>query len=259
MAGKQEKAENMRLLHDTIIYCLTESERQHFIDILCQFQDGRDRRKFVLSLRRLLTTAGKQEVVPYLLAILPIREREHFLQLWMKTSNYNAFYEQDDRRDRTSVNSRNNSRNSAYSSPRGHNASSSYTNPYPVLQTKDRHASRNVYSQSLPLQTRPKQKSVTFKTNSLSGSTRSLTPQSTQSSRNNNSKTHFVSLKRDSKNQDFGFSIRGGSEHGLGIFISSVEEGSLAEKMNLSVGDQIVKLNEHNFQTIDHGTAVQVN
>lgn len=36
-----------------------------------------------------------------------------------------------------------------------------------------------------------------------------------------------------STNGKLGFSVRGGSEHGLGIFVSKVEEGSSAGKPNL--------------------------
>eukprot|EP00794_Sanderia_malayensis_P015946 gene15946-17549_t len=248
MADKQE---NMRLLHDTIIYCLTENERRFFVDVLGEFQNRRDRIKFVSSLRRLLNTAGKQEVVPYLLAILPPKEREIFLQLWMRTSNYNAFYGPSSNNVSRPINSRNSNRS----------APSSYTNPYAVLERRDRNANRNVYSNSLPLQTRQKAKSVTFKPTSptLSDSQRSLTmPKTSPPRQNGKSKTHVVKLKRENKQSGFGFSVRGGAENGLGIFVSSVEEDSIAEKKNLMVGDQIIKLNEHNFQNIESGKAVQI-
>lgn len=35
--------------------------------------------------------------------------------------------------------------------------------------------------------------------------------------------------------QELGISIRGGSEHGLGIYISAVEEGSVAETYGVNV------------------------
>ena len=35
--------------------------------------------------------------------------------------------------------------------------------------------------------------------------------------------------------QELGISIRGGAEHGLGIYISSVEEGSVAETYGVNV------------------------
>ena len=35
--------------------------------------------------------------------------------------------------------------------------------------------------------------------------------------------------------QELGISIRGGAEHGLGVYISEVEEGSVAENYGLKV------------------------
>ena len=42
------------------------------------------------------------------------------------------------------------------------------------------------------------------------------------------SDVHDVTLKRDGANQSLGFSIRGGSEHGLGVYVSDVTPDSIA-------------------------------
>lgn len=55
-----------------------------------------------------------------------------------------------------------------------------------------------------------------------------------------------------------GFSIRGGWENKLGIFISSVDAGSPAEYAGLVVGDQIVSVNNISFEWITHTAAVEV-
>ncbi|XP_069799495.1 whirlin [Dendropsophus ebraccatus] len=66
-----------------------------------------------------------------------------------------------------------------------------------------------------------------------------------------------VILKR-SKNQDgLGFSIRGGVEHGIGIYVSLVEPGSLAEAEGLRVGDQIIKANGRSLDRVTHSEAVK--
>ena len=248
MSDRKRKKENMQLLHDTLIYSLTENERKSFTLILNEFQNGRDRSKFVLSLRRLLTSPSKQEVVPYLLAILPTREREHFLQMWMQTSNYNAFYELDNNSNHTAASVRSDNR-------------STYSNPYPLLNRKDRSYNINVYSNTLP--PRPpnnqRQKSVTFKAAStISDQNRQAHLAKKKNNPQRKSKTRFVSLQRDTGSGDFGFSIRGGSEHGLGIYVSNVQEGSVADKMCLSCGDQLLQVNKHSFQNIDHPSAVKV-
>uniref|UniRef100_A0A8C4VT99 PDZ domain containing 7 n=1 Tax=Gopherus evgoodei TaxID=1825980 RepID=A0A8C4VT99_9SAUR len=55
-----------------------------------------------------------------------------------------------------------------------------------------------------------------------------------------------------------GFSVRGGSEHGLGIFVSKVEEGSSADLAGLCIGDKITEVNGVSLESITMGSAVKV-
>uniref|UniRef100_A0A8C3SP65 PDZ domain containing 7 n=1 Tax=Chelydra serpentina TaxID=8475 RepID=A0A8C3SP65_CHESE len=55
-----------------------------------------------------------------------------------------------------------------------------------------------------------------------------------------------------------GFSVRGGSEHGLGIFVSQVEEGSSADRAGLCIGDKITEVNSVSLESITMGSAVKV-
>lgn len=68
---------------------------------------------------------------------------------------------------------------------------------------------------------------------------------------------HKIQIKKD-PNGEWGFNIRGGSEHGVGIFVSWVNPGSDASLQGLKVGDQILKANDVNFEGISHQAAVQV-
>ncbi|XP_015913657.1 PDZ domain-containing protein 7 [Parasteatoda tepidariorum] len=49
-----------------------------------------------------------------------------------------------------------------------------------------------------------------------------------------------------------GFSIRGGWEHGTGVFISEIVPGSIAQKQGLRVGDQIVRINGFSIHRAIH-------
>ena len=51
-------------------------------------------------------------------------------------------------------------------------------------------------------------------------------------------KQHII--KRPS-NSGFGFCIRGGAEHGVGLYVSSVDARSVAENEGLLPGDHIVR------------------
>ncbi|KAM3874521.1 whirlin [Diretmus argenteus] len=68
----------------------------------------------------------------------------------------------------------------------------------------------------------------------------------------------LVTMKRHKSHEGLGFSIRGGSEHGVGIYVSLVEPGSLAEKEGLRIGDQIMKVNDKVFEKVTHAEAVKV-
>lgn len=68
----------------------------------------------------------------------------------------------------------------------------------------------------------------------------------------------LVSLRRAKAHEGLGFSIRGGSEHGVGIYVSLVEPGSLAEKEGLRVGDQILRVNDKSLARVTHVEAVKV-
>uniref|UniRef100_A0A4W4GQP4 PDZ domain-containing protein n=1 Tax=Electrophorus electricus TaxID=8005 RepID=A0A4W4GQP4_ELEEL len=66
------------------------------------------------------------------------------------------------------------------------------------------------------------------------------------------------SLTMAQTHEGLGFSIRGGSEHGVGIYVSLVEPGSSAEREGLRVGDQIITVNDMVFDRVTHGEAVKV-
>uniref|UniRef100_A0A3B3Y3A6 PDZ domain-containing protein n=1 Tax=Poecilia mexicana TaxID=48701 RepID=A0A3B3Y3A6_9TELE len=66
-----------------------------------------------------------------------------------------------------------------------------------------------------------------------------------------------VTLTRSRSHEGLGFSIRGGSEHGVGIYVSLVEPGSSAQREGLRVGDQIVAANDSVFDSVSHTEAVK--
>lgn len=67
-----------------------------------------------------------------------------------------------------------------------------------------------------------------------------------------------VTLTRSRSHEGLGFSIRGGSEHGVGIYVSLVEPGSSAQREGLRVGDQIVAANDMVLDGVTHVDAVKV-
>ncbi|KAJ7993632.1 hypothetical protein DPEC_G00256660 [Dallia pectoralis] len=55
-----------------------------------------------------------------------------------------------------------------------------------------------------------------------------------------------------------GLMIRGGSEYGLGVYITGVDPGSAADQGELKVGDQLLEVNGRSFVAIPHDEAVRI-
>uniref|UniRef100_A0AAZ3S467 PDZ domain-containing protein 11 n=1 Tax=Oncorhynchus tshawytscha TaxID=74940 RepID=A0AAZ3S467_ONCTS len=77
----------------------------------------------------------------------------------------------------------------------------------------------------------------------------------------NNELTQFlprtIVLKKPPGAQ-LGFNIRGGKASQLGIFISKVVPDSDAHRAELQEGDQVLSVNEVDFQDIEHSRAVEI-
>ncbi|KAM8866036.1 whirlin-like isoform 1-T1 [Synchiropus picturatus] len=71
-------------------------------------------------------------------------------------------------------------------------------------------------------------------------------------------KIRRVTLTRTRDHEGLGFSIRGGAEHGVGVYVSLVEPGSSAAREGLRVGDQILTVNELDLDNVTHVQAVQM-
>ncbi|KAI4888879.1 hypothetical protein NFI96_018541 [Prochilodus magdalenae] len=55
-----------------------------------------------------------------------------------------------------------------------------------------------------------------------------------------------------------GLNIRGGTEYGLGIYVSKLDPGGLAEQGGIKMGDQILSANGVSFEDVTHSRAVEV-
>ncbi|CAL1533597.1 unnamed protein product, partial [Lymnaea stagnalis] len=62
----------------------------------------------------------------------------------------------------------------------------------------------------------------------------------------------------DAKDSGFGFTIRGGVDIGVGVYVSSVDNGSLAQKRGLTVGDLIESANDISFTDVTHDEAARI-
>lgn len=65
-----------------------------------------------------------------------------------------------------------------------------------------------------------------------------------------------IVLQRQHPQQGYGFCLRGGVEHGVGHFVSSVDEGSFAQAQGIEAGDQIICVDGLPLATATHKEAV---
>ncbi|XP_063969691.1 rap guanine nucleotide exchange factor 2-like isoform X3 [Lytechinus pictus] len=71
-------------------------------------------------------------------------------------------------------------------------------------------------------------------------------------------KPRTVILARSDRESSLAFSIVGGWEKKMGIFISKVDKGSKAQEVGLRKGDQILEVNGHNFEHVTNEKAEKI-
>ncbi|XP_048369432.1 whirlin isoform X2 [Sphaerodactylus townsendi] len=225
---------NVRKLHGALNLLLSEAEREQFIHCLNVYHCRRNVFDLVQTLKVLLDGPEKRQLLPMLRLVIPRSDQLLFDQytsegLYLKAdflpSNANGALD-------GAASARALSPVVAASpSPAVSPAPAAHFWPLPPLSRK----SPQDFS-TIPDGTAP---SAASGLEELRGEVRQVT------------------LKRNKAQEGLGFSIRGGSEHGVGIYVSLVEPGSLAEKEGLRVGDQIMKVNEKPLDKVTHAEAVK--
>lgn len=98
--------------------------------------------------------------------------------------------------------------------------------------------------------------SPTYSTNYLHSSSRNVRERSDRTMI-----TKTVTMTRDLQpdgSHGFGICVKGGRETGVGVYISRVEEGSIAERVGLCPGLTIVEVNGTSFSGMTHDQALAV-
>ncbi|XP_021361258.1 uncharacterized protein LOC110455442 isoform X2 [Mizuhopecten yessoensis] len=67
-----------------------------------------------------------------------------------------------------------------------------------------------------------------------------------------------VTIQKVSQDGNLGFSVRGGAEHGLGVYVSEIEEGSLADLAGLELGDKLLEVNNISVEEVTSSGVVKV-
>ncbi|XP_070761045.1 whirlin-like [Enoplosus armatus] len=221
--GGRALSANVRRLHNALNLLLSDPEREQFIHCLNVYHAKRNVFDLVQTLKVILNTAGKRQLLPMLRLVIPRSDQLLFDQytsegLYLKTdllpSNGSAegFGDEGDSTLQKYVSSIHEPPLASGCPPDGFTSAAAAAEPP---------ASPLYYESPFGEMRR-------------------------------------VTLTRSRSQEGLGFSIRGGSEHGVGIYVSLVEPGSSAEREGLRVGDQIVTVNDMMFDNVTHIEAVKV-
>ncbi|XP_073791195.1 whirlin isoform X4 [Danio rerio] len=216
---------NVKKLHNALNLLLSDLEREQFIHCLNVYHSKRNVYDLVQTLKVILNVPSKRQLLPMLRLVIPRSDQLLFDQytsegLYLKSE----------------IHARNGDPDGAQE---GANSSPTHGANFPASQVALRGSPDSISTSS----------DGTATLIPLLG--RNFLPEPPGEIRQ-------VILKRHKSNEGLGFSIRGGSEHGVGIYVSLVEPGSLAEKEGLRMGDQIMKVNDKVFDRVTHADAVKV-
>ncbi|XP_060763368.1 whirlin [Neoarius graeffei] len=201
---------NVQRLHDSLHVLLSDTEREQFAHCLSVYHAKRNVYDLVQTLRVILDTPGKRQLLPMLRLVLPRADQLLFDQ---------------------------------------YTSEGLYLKTEPPTSAVDTHLPGEVNHANAMTSAHARAPSVHFA---------AAADFSTAAEGTAQDDTRHVTLKRTKSHEGLGFSIRGGAEHGVGIYVSLVEPGSSAEREGLRVGDQIVRVNDVVFDRVTHGDAVKV-
>ncbi|XP_060071925.1 whirlin-like [Ylistrum balloti] len=259
---------NVRRLQEALNNILEEEEKTLFVGALNDYHTHRDVHLFVRRLKAILNTQSKRQLLPLIRKVMPVTDIEAFDSLTSSSKTQKAL----------SCKSHHTQRNAHFSSeqyPQVSFSSKSRRKPKQSLRsTKSekttKKKSKSVFGGKVKLEHSSKPRSARSAPVSIlhsngnknsikstriskagSGSLMSLTPQP-------NEVLRIILGQPSNPEKGFGFSIRGGSEYGLGIYISQVDGRSVAEKQGLQPGDMIMEVNDITFKKIAHDEAVKI-
>ncbi|XP_072017578.1 whirlin-like [Amphiura filiformis] len=248
MSGSRTMSANVRRLHDALNKLLDDNDRAYFVHALNEYNSKRNVYSLVENLRSILDLPERKQLYVLLGKVVPSSDQGLYWQY--AEPLYNS-----GRTER----------------PVSARSTSNGTSRKPANQTN---GNTKHYYDTMPTRTRPplppppcppekpppqqqQQQQIISRNGEPHGKTvRKSTGNSWAADQQKTSKNCVE--KSQAPGGELGFSIRGGAEHSVGIFISMVESGSFAEEKGMQSGDQIMQVNDIPFEKITHADAVKV-
>ena len=229
MSRHKTMSVSVRRLQDALNMHLDIEEKTEFVDVLNEFHITRDMPVFVKHLKQLLDTPAKKQMLPLIGKVIPKSEKASFDQC----------LKLDGRKFGTMP-----SKQKVKSKP----------------FRKDELLKAFQFKQKPKQQTSNKNDKESIGSKSVRGAVSLKSAKSLKSAlKDSGSEVRRLQIKQSSEpDRGFGFSIRGGSEYGIGIYVSMVDEGGLAQKQGLIPGDLLMEVNDISFHKMSHAEAARV-
>lgn len=239
MAQTKTMSVSVRRLQDALNMHLDDSEKSEFVDVLNEFHVKRDVSEFTKKLKRLLDTPAKKQILILIRKIIPkvdVEEYERCLRL-----DGRKFDSMPAKRSKKIQRSR----------PPLPSSELSKSFLFPVKGKK-----------------KAKEKTSKSKKENLSDSSQSMKGTMTTNRsgkvlksalKDKGNEVKLIQLKHSGDaEKGFGFTIRGGADFGIGVYVLDVDKEGHAAKYGLLPGDLIMEVNDVSFEKITHGEAAQV-
>lgn len=225
---------SVQRLQDTLNMHLGVTEKAEFVDILNEFQIKRDIPDFVKRLKLLLDTPAKKQLLALIKKVIPLSDVEEFEQcLKGKGRRFDTMPTKQTKKQRSRP---------------------PLTEAVSARQLKSKKHKKGKNGKS-----KEENQSDSSKSHSKDGTASDLSKFFKFSLKSGQNNTKRIQICHPVGTEDgFGFSIRGGAEYRIGIYVSMVDKGGMAEKQGLEPGDLLLEVNNISFHKISHNEAAKV-
>ncbi|KAL3872400.1 hypothetical protein ACJMK2_040328 [Sinanodonta woodiana] len=234
---------NVRRLQEALDMNLDVNEKREFVEILNKYHVNRDNVQYIKALKGILNTPAKKQILPLVRKVIPKSDIEVFDQFTTKgAKKYATLPVKISRKfGRTKVTKMSDFSETLDQIP-------------PHDQIPSQQSTALIDNKSL----QTLNKSVSIKSQKSRKSVKSLkSVKPTFRPKSNEVRRIQIKHPKD-PDAGYGFSIRGGAEFGVGIYVSLVDKGGLAEIHGLRVGDLLLEVNGISFDGITHEEAAKI-
>ena len=241
---------NVRKLQEAINFIFDDMERRIFVNALNEYHLDRDVIVFLRKLKFVMNSPEKQRLLPLIRKVIPRSDVETFDLHAQDGKGYGTLPARNRARQRQIP--QNYSNKEFQLKSRGQ----SFDKPHDIVEKASKTKKKKSKSKSSQ---RPDSSNAGSNVSTLTRASGQSFHSSRLSLQPNDNEVLQVQIGQSPDPEaGFGFSIRGGSQYGLGIYVSMVDRGGAADRQGLQPGDLLMVVNDISFKQIGHEEAAKV-